>query len=114
MLLIRVGRRRINLEYLIEDEEGDGTPESSHIPMGGVLVTLQRGKEFVLVGPEADSYRRQVEPYVLGDPGDTLFASVAHHVPSSRQPAGEGGGVAPGTGEADVGKAGAGKRSKRG
>jgi hypothetical protein len=67
MHLIRVGRRRINLEYLIMDEANDGTPETAHIPPGGIRVTLEAGKEFDLTGDDAASYNRQVEGVVCPD-----------------------------------------------
>lgn len=70
MLLIQVGHLRINLEYLICDQEGDGTPATAGLPPGDIRITLERGKEFVLCGEDAESYRRQVEPYVLRDPAD--------------------------------------------
>lgn len=69
MHLIRVGRRRINLEYLIMDEANDGTPETAHIPSGGIRVTLEAGKEFDLVGDDADAYNRQANEAVCPDPG---------------------------------------------
>jgi hypothetical protein len=68
MYLIRVGRRRINLEYLIMDEENDGTAETAHIPPGGVRVTMEAGKEFDLTGDDATTYKRQVNEAVCPDP----------------------------------------------
>lgn len=70
MKLIQVGRRRINLEYLIMDEENDGTEETAHIPAGGVRVTMEAGKEFNLVGEDAETYRRHACDQVMNDPED--------------------------------------------
>lgn len=66
MLLIHIGRLRLNLEYLICDEEGDGTPATAGLPPGDIRVTLERGKEFVLSGEDAARYRALVAPYVQG------------------------------------------------
>lgn len=88
--LIRVGRRRINLEYLICDEEGDGSEETKTIPAGGVRITLESGKEFDVVGDDAEKYRRHVEALLMPDPGpgpdSERSGAVAHAVdPSSGQ-----------------------------
>src|SRR4051794_15737536 len=65
MQLIRVGRRTINLEYLIMDEEGDGT---TGVPAGVTRVTLESGKEFDLTGADASLYRRHVDLFLQPDP----------------------------------------------
>jgi len=84
--LIRVGRRRINLEYLIMDEQHDGTPETAHIPAGGVRVTLESGIAFDLVGEEADSYNRAVDEALwVSPPKPTRSPSVGHSVPTGHE-----------------------------
>jgi hypothetical protein len=98
--LIRVGIRRINLIYLVFDVEGDGSPDTAGIPVGAIRVTLERGEAFVLMGDDADSYRRQVERFVLPDPAAppaSAFAgpSVGGPAPRPVEPEpGAGGGVA--------------------
>jgi hypothetical protein len=72
MHVIQVGRRRLNLQFLVMDEEFDGTPETAHLPPGGVRVTMVCGKEFDLTAPWADVYRRQVAAIVEPDPGKDL------------------------------------------
>jgi hypothetical protein len=65
MYLIQVGRRRLNLEYVIMDEEGDG----DDIPAGVVRVTMLRGRQFELSGSEADLYRRHIGGLLAPEPG---------------------------------------------
>jgi hypothetical protein len=55
MYLIKAGRRILNLEFMIMSEEGDA---GSPVPPGCVRVTMNAGKEFDLVGTEADEFRR--------------------------------------------------------
>jgi hypothetical protein len=74
MKLIRVGRRWINLEYLIMGEENDGTPETGHIPAGALRLTLESGKEFDLGDGDADKTRRHMAVFVLPDPAENLVA----------------------------------------
>lgn len=72
MKLIKIGRRWINLEYLIMGEEHDGTPETAHIPPGGVRITLESGKEFDLTNGDADKCKRFVGEFFLPDPADMV------------------------------------------
>ncbi len=74
MKLIRVGRRWINLEYLIMGEEHDGSPETASIPPGGVRLTLESGKEFNLDNGDADKCRRHMAVFVLPEPAENLVA----------------------------------------
>lgn len=81
MKLIRVGRRRINLEYLIMDEEYGTDPEPVGIPPGCIRVTLEQGKEFVLSGGDAESYRAMVEAEVIACVVDTPAPSKMGQAP---------------------------------
>lgn len=74
MKLVRIGRRWINIEYLILGEENDGSPETVSIPTSGVRVTLEAGKEFDLDNGDADKFRRYLEDCCLPDPAENLVA----------------------------------------
>lgn len=78
MHLIQVGRRRLNLEYLVMDEEYDGTDETRNIPAGGIRVSMECGEQFNLASAEADVYRRQVLLVLATDPGPPLAAPPSH------------------------------------
>jgi hypothetical protein len=73
MKLIRVGHRWVNLEYLISGEEHDDAKAES-VPIGGLRLTLETGKEFDLDGSDADKCRRHLESLCLPDPGEDLVA----------------------------------------
>lgn len=85
MILIRVGRRRLNLCYLVMDEENDMTPDTAHIPPRGVRVTMEFGREFNLHGADADQYRRQVMLFLQPDPGGPTTAVAESPSPLSRE-----------------------------
>ena len=55
MYLIRVGRRTLNLCYLVMSEEG---AQGETVPPGVVRITMESGKEFDLKGTDADAYLR--------------------------------------------------------
>lgn len=89
MKLIKVGRRRINLEYLIMDEKHDGTPVTAHIPPGGIRVTMESGVEFELVGEEAVEYDRLADEALAQPCRSVGVPGVAHRVPTRRQEVGD-------------------------
>ncbi len=82
MYLIQVGRYHINLDYLISDKCYDErfAPSEPEIPIGGILVTLERGERLVLSGPDADLYRRHVNSVSSPDPGDEQPYGHGKHV----------------------------------
>ncbi len=57
---------------MINDKSYDErfAPAEPEIPVGGVMVTLERGERIVLSGPDADLYRRHVNSVSSPDPGD--------------------------------------------
>lgn len=59
--LIRVGRRVINLEYLIVAEEWDGTAETEQLMPGGVRLTLETGRVLTLQDGDADTLLKHLE-----------------------------------------------------
>ncbi len=72
MHLIKVGRRRLNIDYLIMDEEWDGTDDTQNIPTGGAQVTMKHGLTFTLNAADAEVYRRQIALLVTPDCGPEL------------------------------------------
>jgi hypothetical protein len=78
MYVIRAGRRLLNLDYMIMAEEGEpGSP----VPPGSVRVTMESGKEFDLVGPDADEFRRGASLAIQpGEPSGSGEASMAVRV----------------------------------
>jgi hypothetical protein len=63
--LIRVGKRTLNLEYMVMDEEHDGSADMLQVPLGGLRVTMERGKEFILCRADAELFRRFVDSELL-------------------------------------------------
>ncbi len=76
MHLVHVGRRWINLDYLILVELWDGSPETGTIPEGGMWVCLESGKEFVLGPPDSDHLTRHLSEAVTPDLADPSPISV--------------------------------------
>jgi hypothetical protein len=79
---IRVGRKVINLEYMILSEEWDGTPETEQLMPGGVRVTLETGRSLVFNAQQAEEFLRRLEEVVPAvkrevpcDPGQPGIAS---------------------------------------
>jgi hypothetical protein len=52
MHIVRVGGRYYNLEYLIVAGPADGPDGGTHT----LVVTMESGKEYLLIGPEADEF----------------------------------------------------------
>jgi hypothetical protein len=68
MKLIRVGKRVINLEYLILAEEWDGTPETGQLVPGAVRVTLESGRVLTLSNGDAETFLRCLDEEIPRKP----------------------------------------------
>jgi hypothetical protein len=86
MILVRVGRRWLNLEYLILAEEW-GDPEEPHSwGPGGLRVTLVSGRVFDLPPAEATTVRRRLEAILAEPPQVGGGESVTVHDPATGAP----------------------------
>jgi hypothetical protein len=74
MRMIRIGRHRLNLEYLIRDERGDGSPDTK-VPKGVVRIVMATGEHIDLRGEDADRYLDLTENVVGIDPDETPFGT---------------------------------------
>lgn len=91
MHLVRIGRRVINLEYLIlaEDREGEGPPL--------LRVVLEAGNVFELFGDEAAQLRERLNR-LLSPAGEPAASSPPPPPPPPPGPSAVGRHVDPGTG----------------
>lgn len=76
MHLVQVGRRWINLEYMILAEQWDGSTETAAIPQGGLRVTLEDGKGFDLPPPESDELARHLFAAFISPSAEQFPATV--------------------------------------
>lgn len=95
MKLVRVGKRTLNLEKLVMDEEIDGSSDAVHVQLGGLKVTMMKGKEFVLCPEEAAIFRRYVDAELLPFPEPGAPGSILGSAHSRPDEADEAGSVAP-------------------
>ena len=74
MHLVRVGKRVVNLEYLILSEEWDGGPETVQLAPGRVRVTLESGRVLVLDETDSAEWLRSLESELTPCPDLPAFA----------------------------------------
>ena len=72
MFIVKVGRRWLNYNYLIEAEEGGG---EGPIRPDAIRVTMASGREFDLIGPDAEAFRRGASAAEIKLPLDSGAAS---------------------------------------
>lgn len=77
MHIVRVGRRYYNLEYLIVAEPVEPADNGEG---GGLLVTMEPGKEYRLVGAEADEFTSLLGQALAPPPRPSSSGAVGHEV----------------------------------
>ena len=65
MILVRVGHRYLNLEYLVQAEDESREPEPRELPEGSIRVTMERGRPFDVRGEDAESLRGMLDSLTL-------------------------------------------------
>jgi hypothetical protein len=68
MKLVKVGKRVVNLEYLILAEEWDGTPDTGQLAPGDVRITLETGRTIDLRNGDAALFMKFLEDEVMRPP----------------------------------------------
>jgi hypothetical protein len=85
MNLIRLGKRFINLDYMILAEEWDGQAEAPGFGPGAVRLTLESGRVLDLGPVEAEALLRRLGELVAEGPGAPGTAAVSVSPPLDPQ-----------------------------